>query len=338
MARPKSETKTGTANRSSNSLEQYSRLTDSTTQALAWSWHPIYALQPERCQMTILHVRHRTTYRYRKPVTINTHRLMLRPRDSHDLRLISSHLKCVPAATLAWSHDVFGNSLAHATFAEPAETLSIASDIVVEQCAPAWPVFAIAALALTYPFAYSADERIDLGALLTPQYRDNDGRLAAWTEAFVMRQQTDTLSLLKDINIGLSAAISYQSRDDERTQAPLETLARGWGTCRDYAVLFVEAVRMLGFGARVVSGYLYDPDLTLTGQHGAGSTHAWAEVYLPGAGWIAFDPTNRALGSANLIRIAVARNIDQTSPVSGSFVGASDDFLGLEVTVSVTSE
>ncbi|RYG38079.1 MAG: transglutaminase family protein [Burkholderiales bacterium] len=286
--------------------------------------------------MTILKVRHQTLYQYRKPVTLGDHRLMLRPRDSHDLRLISSDLTCEPAASLTWSHDVFGNSLASATFAKPSQTLSITSHIVVEQCAPAWPVFAIAAFALTYPFAYSADERTDLGALLTPQYENTDGRLAAWANAFVMRQHTDTLSLLKDINTGLSANISYQSRDDERTQAPVETLARGWGTCRDYAVLFVEAVRILGFGARIVSGYLYDPDATLTGQQDGGSTHAWAEVYLPGAGWIAFDPTNRALGSANLIRIAVARNIEQTSPISGSFVGSSEDFLGLKVAVSVT--
>jgi len=286
--------------------------------------------------MTILHIRHDTTYRYRRPVAIGPHRLMLRPRDSHDLRLISTELICTPAASLTWSHDVFGNSLAHASFAGMSDTLHIASHIVVEQCAPAWPVFAIASFALTYPFAYSHDERVDLGALTMPQYYDPERRLKIWAEGFVAKHGTDTLALLKDINANISNWVFYQSRDDEGTQGPLETLARGWGTCRDLAVLFVEAARQLGFGARIVSGYLHDPGAALTGSAGAGSTHAWGEVYLPGAGWIAFDPTNRTLGDANLVRVAVARNIEQASPISGSFVGAPDDVLGMDVSVRVT--
>lgn len=286
--------------------------------------------------MPILEVQHVTTYRYRRPVAIGTHRLMLRPRDSHDLRLVSAQLTCSPAAELTWSHDVFGNSLAHATFAEPTDRLSIISRIVVEQYAPDWPVFAIDVFAHHYPFVYSPDERADLGALLMPQYADPEGRLTIWAQAFILGERTDTLSLLRDLSTGVSVSVSYQSREDERTQGPLETLGRGWGTCRDYAVLFAEAARVLGFGARIVSGYLYNPDTTLVGAQGAGSTHAWVEIYLPGAGWIAFDPTNRALGSAHLIRIAVARNIEQASPISGSFVGVQDDFLGLDVLVSVT--
>lgn len=287
--------------------------------------------------MSILQVRHTTTYRYRRAVTISPHRLMLRPRDSHDLRLISAELVCTPSAALTWSHDVFGNSLAHATFAEPADTLTIISSITVEQYASEWPVFPIAASAHQYPFAYTPDECMDLGALLSPQYPDQEGRLKAWAQAFVLGARTDTLSLLKDLNTGISAGISYQSREDEHTQEPLETIARGWGTCRDFAVLFVEAARALGFGARIVSGYLYDSAQALTPARGAGSTHAWAEIYLPGAGWIVFDPTNRTLGGANLIPIAVARAITQTSPISGAFVGAPDDFIGLSVEVSVIS-
>lgn len=204
------------------------------------------------------------------------------------------------------------------------------------QCAPAWPVFAIASFAHTYPFDYSLEEQIDLGALLTPQYADAEPRLPVWAQGFVRGAGTDTLALLKDINANIADWVFYQSRDDERTQGPLETLARGWGTCRDYAVLFAEAARILGFGARIVSGYLFNPDAALRGSSSGGSTHAWTEIYLPGAGWIAFDPTNRALGSANLIPVAVARNIEQISPISSSFVGASDDFLTLEVSVSVT--
>jgi transglutaminase-like putative cysteine protease len=286
--------------------------------------------------VTLLQVHHATTYRYRRRVVIGAHRLMLRPRDSHDSRLVSADLACSPAAALSWSHDVFGNSVAHATFAAPADTLRIESRLVVEQCAPNWPVFVIATFALNYPFSYSSDERIDLGALLTPQYPDPEGRLKAWADAIVLSDRTDTLSLLKDLNAGISAWVSYQDRDDERTQEPLETLARSAGACRDFAVLFVEAARKLGFGARIASGYLYDPCASLIGSTGRGSTHAWAEIYLPEAGWIAFDPTNRALGGANLIRIAVARDITQTLPVSGSFVGAPEDFTGMDVAVSVT--
>ncbi len=134
---------------------------------------------------------------------------------------------------------------------------------------------------------------------------------------------------------GVSKWIRYQSREDEGTQSPPETLDRGWGSCRDFAVLFAEAARSLGFGARIVSGYLYNPGQDSAGSEGAGSTHAWAEVYVPGAGWITFDPTNRSVGGFNLIPVAVARDIRQVVPVSGSFVGMSDAFMGMEVEVSV---
>lgn len=288
-------------------------------------------------KVSLLQVRHSTIYRYRRAIALGAHRLMLRPRDDHDLRLVSTELRCSPSATITWSHDVSGNSVAHATFAYPSDELSITSDIVVEQYAPEWPVFAIDAFAHTFPFAYSSDEIADLGAMRVAHYADPADRLKTWARAFVLGDRTDTLSLLKDINSGVSSWISYRSRDKEGTQTPLETLGRGRGSCRDFAVLFCEAARTLGFGARIASGYLYDRHSTLTGTAAAGSTHAWVEVYLPGAGWIAFDPTNRALGSANLIRVAVARTIEQTSPISGSFAGAPDDLIGMEVTVSVVS-
>ncbi|MGE0829464.1 MAG: transglutaminase family protein, partial [Hyphomonadaceae bacterium] len=157
-----------------------------------------------------------------------------------------------------------------------------------------------------------------------------------WAEGFVLGEQTDTLSLLKDINNGVSAWVSYQSRDDEGTQGPLDTIDRGWGSCRDLAVLLAETARVLGFGARIASGYLYDPTDTLIGSADGGATHAWTEIYLPGAGWIAFDPTNRTVGGGHLIRVAVARSIEQVSPIIGSFVGSPGDFLGMEVSVQVS--
>ncbi len=155
--------------------------------------------------------------------------------------------------------------------------------------------------------------------------------------AFVRGNPTHTLALLKDLSSGISGWISYQSREDEGTQSPIQTLDRGWGSCRDFAVLFVEAARSLGFGARIVSGYLYNSGQDIVGSKDAGSTHAWAEVYVPGAGWITFDPTHRSVGGFNLIPLAVARDIRQAMPVTGSFVGMADAFLGMSVKVHVTS-
>jgi len=190
---------------------------------------------------------------------------------------------------------------------------------------------------MSYPFRYSDDGWTDLGAPAVPQVADPTGYLRTWALQFVRSNPTDTLSLPKDLSAGVSQAISYQSRDTEGTQPPIETLNRGWGSCRDFAVLFAEAARMLGFGARIVSGYLYNPDQQSLGSSGAGSTHAWAEVFVPDAGWITFDPTNRSLGGFNLIPVAVVRDIRQATPVSGSFVGMTNAFAGIEVELLVTS-
>ena len=149
--------------------------------------------------------------------------------------------------------------------------------------------------------------------------------------------QTDTLALLKDLSAGVLGRIGYQSREDEGTQSPIQTFDRGWGSCRDFAVLFVEAARSLGFGARLVSGYLFNPDQMLQGSTDAGSTHAWGEVFVSGAGWISFDPTNRSVGGANLIPVAVARDIRQAAPVSGCYAGNSDALESMSVEVLVTS-
>jgi len=284
-----------------------------------------------------LTIRHTTRYRYRQPVQLGPHRLMLRPRESRDLRLISSDVTVAQAAAVTWAQDVFGNAVATASFQTMADTLVIESVAKLELDAAAWPVFDVAASAICYPFRYSDDEWTDLGALTIQQYPDPVGRLRDWTRAFVRADPTDTLALLKDLSAGVSGWISYQSREDEGTQSPNQTLDRGWGSCRDFAVLFAEAARSLGFGARIVSGYLYHPELNSVAQGDAGSTHAWAEVFVPGAGWITCDPTNRSVGGANLIPVAVARDIRQAMPVVGSFVGASDAFQEMSVEVRVTA-
>jgi transglutaminase-like putative cysteine protease len=287
--------------------------------------------------VTALKIHHKTLYRFRQPVNLGAHRLMLRPRESRDLRLISHTLAITPTPVLNWAHDIFGNAVAMASFATTADVLVIDSvaDILLN-VAP-WPVFDIAASAISYPFRYSDDEWTDLGALAIEQYPDQAGQLRIWARGFIRSNPTDTLSLLKDLSLGVAERISYQSREVEGTQSPIQTLDRGWGSCRDLAVLFAEATRRLGFGARVVSGYLHNPNQDRAGSSGAGSTHAWAEVYVPGAGWITFDPTNRSVGGFNLIPVAVARDIRQAMPVSGSFMGLSDAFLGMGVEVSVTS-
>ena len=263
---------------------------------------------------------------------------MLRPRESRDLRLISSTVTVTPTAAVTWAQDVFGNAVATASFQSMTDALVIESVADLELDAVAWPVFDVAASAICYPFRYGDDEWIDLGALTIQQYPDPAGRLRDWARAFVRSNPTDTLALLKDLGTGVSGWISYQSRENPGTQSPNETLDRGWGSCRDFAVLFVEAARSLGFGARIVSGYLYNPNQNFTGTSGAGSTHAWAEVFVPGAGWITFDPTNRSVGGLNLIPVAVARDIQHAMPVAGSFVGMTNAFQGMTVEVRVMSQ
>ena len=287
--------------------------------------------------MAVLEVRHTTVYRYRCPVALGPHRLMLRPRDSHDLRLIQTSLNLSPPGTVRWSHDVFGNSIAMASFAEPSAELRIESNLRLETYVVKRPAFQVAPEAACYPFVYSPDDRIDLGRMLERHHPDPNDRLGAWARGFVRSNPTDTLALLADLNNGVAAWISYQSRESEGTQTAIETLNRGWGSCRDLAVLLIEAARGLGFGARVLTGYLYDPSAPghAAAATGAGTTHAWADIYLPGAGWIAYDPTNGTIGGDGLIRVAVTRDISQAVPVAGSFIGTASDYLGMTVDVSV---
>lgn len=285
-----------------------------------------------------LHILHATTYDYGEPVELLAHRMMLTPRGSHALRLISADLACEPAAELEWTQDVFGNLIATASFPGPAAHLVITNSVIVQQNAAPWPILKIAPHAHRYPFAYSHDERMNLGALLVPEHADQGGRLAAWARALVLGDNTDTLSLLQDMNAAARDGMTYVAREELGTQSPQKTLDLGSGSCRDLATLFIDAVRHLGFGARAVSGYLFDPPnpdgpANERSQHGA--THAWAEVYLPCAGWVAFDPTNGRMGEAHLVPVAVGRGIAQLSPVDGRYVGAADAFRSMTVEVTV---
>jgi transglutaminase-like putative cysteine protease len=289
---------------------------------------------------TRLTVKHATLYRYRRPVTFNEHRLMFRPRDSHDMRLVSTALTISPAARVRWLHDVFGNSIAIAAFEAAAEELSLESEIVVEHFAPEEAEFPIEPYARSVPFSYASEEIPDLGRTIERHYPDPGHSVHDWARGFLAENgPTETSALLVEITKAVKAGFAYKARSNG-LQSPAETLARGAGTCRDFALLMMEAVRSLGMAARFVSGYLYDPALdgAHSGMVGAGYTHAWVQVYLPGAGWLEFDPTNGLIGGPNLIRVAVARDPSQAVPVLGTYSGAAEDFIDMSVEVTVTAE
>lgn len=294
--------------------------------------------------MQRFHIRHTTTYRYAQAVTFGEHRLMVRPRGSHDLTLRDSRLTVSPpAAAVRWLHDVFGNSIAILSFDTAAATLTIVSDLLVDHYPLDEPDFPIAPHAETYPFSYTMDEAPDLAPFLLRHYPDPDHAVDRWAKGFVAQPRdaegglVGTQDLLERIARSIRTDFVYAAREAEGTQAPAETLERGSGSCRDFALLMIEAVRGLGFAARFVSGYLYDPaaDTGGDGLMGAGATHAWVQVYLPGAGWTEFDPTNGLVGGKHLLRVAVARDPSQAVPLTGDWVGAPADFLGMTVAVRV---
>jgi len=289
--------------------------------------------------MRLLTVRHATEYQYARPVTFGQHRLMLRPRDSHDLRLVSAELTLSPPGNVRWMHDVFGNSVALVDFQSPAATLSIVSALKLERYGIEGPMFPIAPEAEYYPFIYSSSDRVDLGHLLEQHYPDLNGVLARWADSFVTSRPMRTLDLLAKMNAALQPNIVYGERHELGTQSPAETLEKKTGACRDFAMVLIEAARYLGFGARFVSGYLYDPALDKGDATPAtAATHAWAEIYLPGAGWIEYDPTDVLIGGETLIRVAVTRDPSQAIPITGSYMGAPADFIAMNVEVTVTAQ
>jgi transglutaminase-like putative cysteine protease len=289
--------------------------------------------------MPLLTIHHKTEYRYVRPVAFGEHRIMLRPRDGHDLRVLVSTLDIEPEPmSLRWIHDVFGNSVAIALFDERADTLTFTSTVTVEHT----PVEEFALTpddpAYFYPFLYDSEEFPDLLHFITPQYSDPDGELSAWARNFLDAEApTPTFKVLSSMTHGIRKAFTYRKRHEQGTQHPLDTLQTGSGTCRDYALLMIEALRRLGIAARFVSGYLFSPGDRADGYIGGGSTHAWVQVYLPSAGWIEFDPTNGIVGSRDLIRVAVARDPRQAIPLHGVYLGPADAFREMEVSIKVVS-
>ncbi len=311
-----------------------------------------------------IEVEHITTYRYAKPVKFCPHKVMFRPRAAHDIRVLRASLEVSPLARQHWVHDVFSNSVAVVELLEPADTLRFNAHFTIEHFGEHNLGLPVDAEARDYPFEYTADDRIDLASFLPLQYPDDASLVSDWVKQFIpARGVIHTQDMLRNITDGIRSDFTYASREAMGTQRPAETLSLASGTCRDFALLMIEAVRGLGLAARFVSGYLYDaslddgtPPLEVNSglqqslqlglrqseslddevvTRGSGATHAWLQVYLPGAGWIPFDPTNMLFGGTDLIRVAYTRTPEQAAPIAGGWFGDSGDYLGMKVQVSV---
>jgi transglutaminase-like putative cysteine protease len=284
--------------------------------------------------MSFLTVHHTTVYRYREPVGLGEHRMMFRPRESHDLRLLRTNLVITPKPVrLRWLHDVFDNSVAVATFEGTTPELRFESMVTLEHFENSVPEYPLEEHARTYPFSYSDEDFHNLERALASHYSGN--RVAGWALQFLdPGESTGTMKILRAMACGIREQFVYTRRAEKGVQAPEETLRNRRGSCRDFAVLMIEAARSLGVAARFVSGYIFVANRS--GFAGGGATHAWMQAYLPGAGWIDCDPTNSIIGNRNLIRVAVAWAPDQVLPLWGTYESSPKAFLGMDVTVTVT--
>ncbi len=262
---------------------------------------------------------------------------MVRPRESYDQRLIETALDIDPEPSdLRWVQDVFGNAVALARFGRRAKALRFDSRVRMDH-APVEPERVdIEEYARDYPFTYSSEDMPDLLRSIERQHHDPDRIVDTWARRFLDREgRTSTLGLLTEMTRTIRREFTYIPRPEKGTQAPLETLKSRQGTCRDYAVLMIEAVRSLGFAARFVSGYVYSPSHN-EGRVGGGNTHAWVRVFIPGSGWAEFDPTNGIIGNRGLIRVAVARDPYQALPLYGAWTGFPGSALGMDVSVRIS--
>jgi transglutaminase-like putative cysteine protease len=282
---------------------------------------------------------HTTIYHYQQPVSFGEHRVMFRPRDSHDLRVLATDLEVSPESLVRMIQDPHSNSVALVQPLVSAKELKIVCSFTIEHAHTNNLELPLAPSAEVFPFAYSVEERFDLEQYLRPHHDDPGGHLTAWARQFIRTDGlTGTRDLLVKMNQFIRDNFSYAARDEQGTQTPQETLKLSTGSCRDFALLMMEAVRRLGIATRFVSGYLYDPALDggdADDTVGAGATHAWLQAYLPGAGWVPFDPTNNLLGGNQLIRVGVARDPSQAAPIAGSWYGEASDYLGMTVSVAV---
>ncbi|MDX9989586.1 transglutaminase family protein [Thiothrix unzii] len=258
---------------------------------------------------------HRTYYNFPASVRLEPHTLRLRPREGYELHIESSTLDITPAASLRWHRDVEDNSVAIASFTTPTQQLAIESQIIIQQYNQSPLDFLVEDYATHYPFAYKPEDKVVLAPYMNTV---SNGQLRQWVASvWQPGEKIQTYSLLQRLAIRIQQTLVYQLREEPGVQSTTETLTRGTGSCRDSAYLFMEAARSLGFAARFVSGYLH----TQLAPTDLGSTHAWAEVFLPGAGWKGFDPTIGAIVGTDHIAVAVARLPESVPPVAGAFVG-----------------
>lgn len=280
--------------------------------------------------MKRIRIAHKTEYRYRAPVVFGPHRAMLRPREGHDLRIMSGRLDVEPASTVRWLRDIYGNSIALMTFSEPSRRLCVDGEVEVELNDNGAVECQIDPLAQQFPFQYAPEEHIELIHYRIPSYPYEGARLQQWLrDIYRAGQMIGTFELLEKLNHHIYKSLQYSRREEYGVQLPCDTIARGSGSCRDYAVLMMEAARHLGFGARFVTGYIQMG----ADQHGA--THAWTEVYIPGIGWQGFDPTNDKRAGSEHVAVAVAREQEKASPLSGTWEGPASSFECMDVSVRV---
>jgi len=283
--------------------------------------------------MRRLLIKHVTTYQYAEAVTLLPHKLLLRPREGHDIRIESVELDISPAHQLNWQRDVYDNAMAQVTFLEPASILSISSRVLIQHYDDQPLNFLVADYAVSFPFQYDVAERMDLEPYLSAIFEQDQPLLQSWLRQFwISGQVVETYLLLEWINKAIATGFTYQQREEPGVQTPETTLTRCTGSCRDFATLFIEACRFLGLATRFVSGYLYTPSL----PQGQGATHAWSEVYLPGAGWKGFDSTTGLVVGNDHIAVAMGRHPESLPPVSGSFqaVNPQSPLMGVMVEVA----
>ena len=288
--------------------------------------------------MPILSIRHVTTYHYHQPVAFGEHRMMLRPRDDDDQKVLEAELEITPRPRqLAWTQDIFGNHVAIALFADRAAELRFVSNIRLDHAPAGFRATDIKDFARTHPFAYAAEDWPSLKRFILPWSPHPE--LDRWSAGFFREDgSADTHDLLVDMTQTIRRTFKHASRHEKGIQDPVRTLNLGSGSCRDLAMLMIAVLRSRGIAARFVSGYVHlaqeahnDDDDCDTG----GNTHAWVQVYVPGPGWVDFDPSGGIVGNRNLVRVAVAHHPREAIPLQGTWFGNASDHRAMKVAVKV---
>jgi transglutaminase-like putative cysteine protease len=304
---------------------------------LARKMHSNGDLHDSGAAMPILTIRHVTTYHYKQPVAFGDHRMMLHPRDDGDQKVLESQLNITPGPSqLTWAQDTFGNHVATARFADRASELRFESALRVDQAPAGFRAVDIVEYARAYPFAYAAED--SPGHVHFTTRPSAHPMLDRWAASFLREDgSAETHDLLVDMTQTIRRTFKHVARHEKGTLDPIETLKGASGSCRDLAMLMIAALRSLGIAARFVSGYLHladDDDDCFTG----GNTHAWVQAYIPGPGWVDFDPSSGMIGNQNLVRVAVAPEPQEAIPLQGTWIGTASDHLAMKVAVKVTAD